>query len=169
MSTCMYDASVPVLRQMLGSLDAILEKAEQHAAEKHIEPAALIQSRLFPDMFTFSRQVAIACHFARSIATELAGADVPQAKHSGDTFPDLRALVAEAARAVATLTPAQFEDSEKREVTVHAGTPHEGHFGGEKYLLHYAMPQFFFHVTTAYALLRHAGVEIGKRDFLGKF
>jgi len=169
MSTCMYDASVPVLRQMLGSLDAILEKAEQHATEKHIEPAALIQSRLFPDMFTFSRQVVIACHYARSVATELAGADVPQAKHAGDTFADLRALVAEALHAIAALTPAQFEGSEKREVTVHPGTPYEGHFEGEKYLLHYAMPQFFFHVTTAYALLRHAGVEIGKRDFVGKF
>lgn len=169
MGTCMYDASVPVLRQMLGSLDAILEKAERHAAERHIEPAALLQSRLFPDMFTLSRQVAIACHFARSVATELAVVDAPQAKHAGDSFADLRALVAEALRVVAALTPAQFEGSEKREVTVHAGTPHEGHFSGEKYLLHYAMPQFFFHVTTAYALLRHAGVEIGKRDFLGKF
>lgn len=169
MSTCMYDASVPVLRQMLGSLDAILEKAERHAVEKHIEPAALIQSRLFPDMFTFSRQVAIACHFARSVATELAGVDVPQAKHAGDSFADLRAQVAEAQQAVAGLNPAQFDGSGEREVTVHAGTPHEGHFSGEKYLLHYAMPQFFFHVTTAYALLRHAGVEIGKRDFLGKF
>lgn len=169
MGTCMYDASVPVLRQMLGSLDTILEKAEHHAAEKHIEPSALIQSRLFPDMFTFSRQVAIACHFARSVATDLAGVDVPQAKHPGDTFAGLRAQVAEVLRAVAALTPAQFEGSEKRDVTVHPGTPHEGHFSGDKYLLHYAMPQFFFHVTTAYALLRHAGVEIGKRDFVGKF
>lgn len=169
MSTCMYDTSVPVLRQMLGSLDAILEKAEQHAADKHIEPAALIQSRLFPDMFTFSRQVQIACHFAHSVGSELAGVDAPQSKHPSDTFAGLRALVADTLRGVEALTPEQLEGSGQRQVTVHAGTPHEGHFSGEKYLLHYAMPQFFFHVTTAYALLRHAGVEIGKRDFVGKF
>ena len=169
MTTCMYTTSIPVLQQMLGSLDAILAKAEKHVAEKKIEPTALTQLRLFPDMFPLSRQVQIACYFARSIGTELTGAELPKFDQSADTFAGMHALIAHTLNAIAALTPAQFDGSETREVAVHAGTPHEAHYNGEKYLLHYAMPQFIFHVTTVYALLRHAGLDIGKRDFVGTF
>lgn len=169
MTSYMYTASIPVLQQMLGSLDAILAKAEKHIAEKKIEPTALTQLRLFPDMFPFVRQIQIACIYARSIGTELTGTELPKHDQAVDTFSGMRALVANTLSAIGTLTPAQFDGSEKREVAVHVGTPYEGHFDGEKYLFHYAMPQFFFHVTTAYALLRQAGVDIGKRDFVGTF
>lgn len=169
MTTCMYTTSIPVLQQMLGSLDAILTKAEKHVAEKKIEPTALTQLRLFPDMFPLSRQVQIACYFARGIGTELTGAELPKSEQEADTFAGMHALIAHTLSAVGVLTPAQFDGSEKREVAVHPGTPYEAHFNGEQYLLHYAMPQFFFHVTTVYALLRHAGLDIGKRDFVGSF
>ncbi len=165
----MYTAAVPVFQQLLGSLDAILAKAEKHAGEKKLDPAALTQSRLFPDMFPLTKQVQIACEFARSVSAQLSGA--PVAKFEGDakTFPELRALIAHTLSAVGALTAGQFDGSGAREVVLHPGTPNERRLSGEAYLLHYAMPQFVFHVTTAYALLRHSGLEIGKRDFLGKF
>lgn len=165
----MYTASVPVFQQLLGSLDAILAKAEKHAAGKNIEPTALTQSRLFPDMFPLTRQVQIACEFARTASEQLTGAPVAKFDGQSDTFAGLRALLAYTLGKLGALSAAQFDGSETREVVLRAGTPDERRLGGEAYLLHYAMTQFVFHVTTAYALLRHAGVEIGKRDFLGKF
>ena len=165
----MYAASVPVFQQLLGSLDAILAKAETYAAEKKIDPAALTQSRLFPDMFPLTKQVQIACEYARSVSAQLSGVQV--AKFAGDakTFPELRALVAHTLSGIGVLAAAEFDGSEAREVVLHPGAPNERRFSGTAYLLHYAMPQFVFHVTTAYALLRHSGLEIGKRDFIGKF
>ena len=169
MTSSMYSASIPVFQQMLGSLDAILAKAEAHAAEKKIEPAALTQARLFPDMFPLTLQVQIACDFARGIAARLADVEVPAFEGESQTFAELRALVARTVSFVAALSAAQFDGSDTREVVIRPGTPNERRLSGETYLLHYGMPQFFFHVTTAYALLRHSGLGIGKRDFLGKF
>jgi hypothetical protein len=169
MTDVMYTTSVPVFRQLLGSLGDILGKAEAHAAEKQIEQVALTQARLFPDMYPLTMQVQIACDFARGICARLAGVEVPKYADKEQTFAELRALVTRTLGFVDSLQPAQFDGSAQREVILRPGTPKERRFTGQAYLLSYGMPQFFFHVTTTYALLRHNGVEIGKRDFMGKF
>ncbi len=164
----MYAASVPVFQQLLGSLDGVLAKAEAHVVDHQIEPAALTQARLFPDMLPFTLQVQIACDFAGGMAARLAGLEAPKFDGSSQTFAELRAQIGRAQDFIGTLTSAQFDDAGEREIVLRPGTPGERKFSGEKYLLHYGMPQFVFHVTTAYALLRHNGVDIGKRDFLGQ-
>ncbi|TPG50131.1 DUF1993 domain-containing protein [Rhodanobacter glycinis] len=169
MTDAMYTSSIPVFRQMLGGLAAILAKAEAHATEKNIEPAALIQARLFPDMFPLARQVQIACDFARGVSARLAGAEVPKFDDDEQTFAQLRDLIARTIAFIDGFAPARFEGGAQREIVIRPGTPKERHFTGQAYLLSYGLPQFFFHVTTAYALLRHNGVEIGKRDYMGQY
>lgn len=169
MSLSMYTASVPVFQQMLGGLNDILGKAQAHAAEKKIEPGALLQARLFPDMFTFVRQVQIACDFAKSVPARLAGADVPAYEDTEQTFDELRARIEKTLAFIAGLDASRFEGSAQREIVLRPGTPKERTLDGQAYLLHYGLPQFFFHVTTAYALLRHNGIEIGKRDYMGVY
>jgi hypothetical protein len=154
---------------MLGSLDAILAKAEAHAAEHAIEPAALLQARLFPDMFPLRRQVQVACDFAGGVSARLAGEEVPKVEDVEQDFPGLRALVASTIALLATLQPAQFVGAAQRQIVTRPGTPRERRFVGQTYLLHYGLPQFFFHMTTAYALLRHNGVVLGKPDYIGKY
>ena len=165
----MYTSSIPVFRQMLGGLAAILAKAEAHAAEKNIEPAALTQARLFPDMFPLHRQVQIACDFARGVSARLAGAEVPKYDDEEQTFGELRDLIARTLAFIGGFSPAQFDGGAQREIVIRPGTPKERRFDGQAYLLSYGLPQFFFHVTTAYALLRHNGVDIGKRDYMGQY
>jgi hypothetical protein len=169
MPLSLYDACVPVFKQMLGGLDDVLVKAQAHAAAKKIEPAALIQARLYPDMFALSKQVQIACDFARGVSARLALADVPVYEDKEQTFDELRALIARTIAFVAGFEAARFDAAEQREIVLRPGTPKEKRLNGEKYLLSYGLPQFFFHVTTAYALLRHNGVEIGKRDYMGAY
>ena len=169
MTNSTYTASIPVFTQMLGSLGDMLAKAEAHVTEKSIEPAALLQARLFPDMFPLSRQVQIACDFARGVSARLAGADVPKYADNEQTFAELRALVAKTLAFVGSFDEARFDGSAQREIVTRPGTPKERRFNGQAYLLSYGLPQFFFHVTTTYALLRHNGVEIGKRDFMGAY
>lgn len=169
MAISMYDASVPVFRQMLGSLREILARAESHAAEKKIAPEALLQARLFPDMFPLVRQVQVACDFAKGVSGRLAGVEIPVHDDQEQTFAQLRALVSRTIAFVDGLDAARFEGSEQREIVTRPGTPKERRFDGRSYLLGYGLPQFFFHVTTAYALLRHNGVEVGKRDYMGAY
>lgn len=169
MTDIMYTSSIPVFKQMLGGLAAILAKAEAHAAEKNIEPAALTQARLFPDMFPLSRQVQIACDFARGVSARLAGAEVPKYDDKEQTFAELRDLIARTLGFIDGFTPAQLDGSAQGEIVIRPGTPKERRFDGQSYLLSYGLPQFFFHVTTAYALLRHNGIEIGKRDYMGSY
>jgi uncharacterized protein len=169
MTISMYAASVPVFQQMLGALGNILAKAEAHAAQKKIEPNALLHARLAPDMFTFTRQVQIACDFARGVSARLAGAEVPVYEDKEQSFEELRALVATTIGFIGGLDASSFDGSEQREIVTRPGTPRERIFSGQAYLLTYGLPQFFFHVTTAYALLRHNGIEIGKRDYMGAF
>ena len=169
MSQTMYASSVSVFKQMLGGLAANLAKAETHAAEKNIEPTAFTQARLFPDMFPLSKQVQIACDFARGITARLAGAEVPVYDDKEQTFGELRALVAKTLAFVAGFDASRFDGSAQREIVLRPGTPKEKRLTGDRYLLNYGLPQFFFHVTTAYALLRHNGVEIGKRDYMGAY
>lgn len=165
----MHDASVPVFEQLLGGLDGVLAKAHAHVAERGIDPQALLQARLFPDMFPFVRQVQIACDFAKSISARLSGAAVPAYDDTEQTFDELRARIAKTRAFIAALDTADFENAAAREIVLRPGTPKERTLDGHAYLYHYGLPQFFFHVTTAYALLRHNGIDIGKRDFMGAY
>jgi hypothetical protein len=169
MSISMHAASVPVFTQMLTALSGVLAKAEAQADARKIEPAALLQARLFPDMFPLTRQVQIACDFATSVSARLAGADVPAYEIGDKTFADLQQRIAATLAFIDGLDAARFEGSEGREILLRPGTPKERAIGGQAYLLSYGLPQFFFHVTTAYDLLRHNGVEIGKKDYMGAY
>ena len=169
MTISLYAASVPVFTQMLGSLGAVLAKAEAHAAAKKIEPNALLQARLFPDMFALIRQVQIACEFARGVSARLAGVEAPKVEDKEQTFADLQALIARTVAFLDAFTASQIDGQEDREIILRPGTPKEKRFTGQAYLLSYALPQFFFHVTTTYAILRHNGVELGKRDYMGAY
>jgi hypothetical protein len=169
MTISIYSASVPVFKQMLTALSEVLRKAEVHVTEKNIDPNALLQARLFPDMFPLVRQVQIAADFSKGVSSRLAGVEVPSWPDTEVTFAELQALIAKALAHIATLDAAQFEGSENKEIVLRPGTPKEKKLTGSAYLQHYGLPQFFFHVTTAYAILRHNGVEIGKRDYMGAY
>ena len=169
MSLSMHAASVPVFQQMLTALGDVLAKAEIHATECKIDPAALLQARLFPDMFPLARQVQIACDFAGSVSARLAGADVPAYEGGDATFADLQQRIAAALAFIGGLDAVAFEGSDQRELVLRPGTPKERRIGGQAYLLAYGLPQFFFHVTTAYDLLRHNGVAVGKKDYMGAY
>ncbi len=169
MTISLYAASVPVFKQMLTSMGAVLTKADAHAATKKIEPAALLQARLYPDMFALIQQVQIAVDFARGVSARLAGMDVPVVEANQQTFADLQALIASTLAFLDTIPAAKIDGQEGREIVLRPGTPKERKFTGQAYLLNYALPQFFFHVTTAYAILRHNGVDVGKRDFMGAY
>lgn len=169
MSISLYAASVPVFKQMLDALGDVLKKAEAHATAKNIEPAVFLQSRLYPDMFPLVRQVQIAADFAKGVSARLAGVEVPSFPDTEVTFADLHALLAKVREFIGSIEAAQIDGQEAREIVTRPGTPKEKRFNGQSYLLTYGLPQFFFHVTTAYAILRHNGVEIGKRDYMGAF
>ena len=169
MTLSMHAASVPVFKQMLASLADVLSKAEAHATDRKIDPNALLQARLFPDMFPLVRQVQIACDFAKSVPARLAGAEVPAYEDTEQTFAELQARIAKTLDFIDGLDAAAFDGSEQRQIVLRPGTPKERTIGGQAYLLNYGLPQFFFHVTTTYALLRHNGVEVGKKDFMGAY
>ena len=169
MTSYMYTNSVPVLKQLLTALKANLAKAAAHAADKTIEPEAFLQARLYPDMFPLVKQVQIAADFARGITARLAGVAVPSHEGTEKNFADLDLLLAQTIDFVESLMPSQFEGSETREIVLRPGTPKEKKLSGQAYLANYGLPQFSFHVTTAYALLRHNGLAIGKRDYMGAY
>ncbi len=169
MTSPLYTASIPVMQQMLHALSEVLKKAEDHAAQRNIDPDALLQARLFPDMFPLVRQVQIASDFSKGIASRLAGAEVPSWPDTETSFADLQALIAKALAHLESFPAAQFDLSESRDIVLRPGTPKEKKLTASAYLLHYGLPQFFFHVTTAYAILRHNGVEVGKRDYMGTY
>ena len=169
MTPTLYTHSVPVLKQMLTALKTILAQAAEHAAAKSIEPDAFLQARLAPDMFPLLRQVQIAADFARGIAARLAGVEVPKFEGNEKSFADLDALLAQTLAFLDSVSAAQFEGRETAEIVLRPGTPKEKKLSGQAYLSTYGLPQFFFHVTTAYALLRHNGLAIGKRDFMGAY
>ncbi|MBB5193191.1 hypothetical protein HNQ50_003945 [Silvimonas terrae] len=166
MSISLYASAVPVIKQMLGSLDHILAKTETHVAATQSDPTALTSARLFADMFPLTRQVQIACDFAKAMAGRLSNSEVPRFDDSEQTLAELRALVAKTFDYVSSIEPSRFEGGEQREIVIRPGTEHERKFNGQTYLLSYAMPQFFFHITTTYDILRHNGVPLGKKDFL---
>ncbi len=169
MTSAIYTASIPVFKQMLGGLKVVLSKAEAHAADKKIDPNALLQARLFPDMFPLLRQVQVASDFAKSVSARLAGVEVPKMADTEVTFADLQVRIDAVLAFLTGLDPAQFEEAATREIVTQAGTPKEKRFTGQSYLFNYGLPHFFFHTTTAYAILRHNGVEVGKKDYIGSY
>ena len=166
MPLSMYQASVPVFLRTLAALSGVLDKAAAHAVQRKIEASVLLNTRLFPDMFPLVRQVQLTADFAKGASARLAGIDVPKFADTESTFDELKARIAKTVDFLKTLTPAQIDGSENRDITIPLrGQPQS--FKGQPYLLHFALPNFFFHVTTAYDILRHWGVEVGKRDFIG--
>jgi hypothetical protein len=161
----MYDASVPVMQHMLGSLSSILKKAAQHADSHKIDPSALTGARLFPDMFPLVRQIQIATDQAKGGAARLAGIDIPSFEDNEVTFDELQARVAKTIAFLGSIKPAQIDGSEARDIELQTREK-KLEFKGKDYLLTWVLPNFYFHVTTAYDILRHNGVEIGKKDFL---
>lgn len=166
MKLSMYDAAVPVAMRAMRNLAAILEKAAAHAEARKLDPAVLIQSRLFPDMFPLARQVQIACDSAKHGAARLAGAEAPAYEDTETTFAELIARVRKTAAYLETLPKVAFEGAEDRTVTWQARGKSRS-MQGLPYLVDYVLPNIFFHVTTTYAILRHNGVELGKGDYLG--
>jgi hypothetical protein len=167
MTISMYSASVPVYQSMLNNLKGVLAKGAAFAAAKKVDESVLMNARLAPDMLAMSRQVQIACDFAKGSIARLAGLEVPKWEDNEKSFADLAARTDKTIAYVGEFSAAQIEGQEDRniELTI-AGNPMS--FKGQQYLLNVAMPNFYFHVTTAYAILRHNGVEIGKSDFLGR-
>lgn len=166
MSLSMHQASVPVFEQLLESLSAILNKAEAHGSEAGIAPNEMLELRLAPDMYPLAQQVQRACFHAGCAAARLAGLEVPEEADDESSFDDLQARIARTRAFLDGLTPAQLADSETATIE-HPTRIGLLTFSGPDYLLHFALPQFMFHVTTAYNILRHAGVEVGKVDFMG--
>lgn len=169
MTSPMYAHSVPVLKQMLTALKAILAQADADAAAKSIEPDALLQARLYPDMLPLVKQVQIAADFARGISARLAGIAVPTYEGKEKSFADLDALLTQTLAFLDSVNASQFDGGETKEIVLRPGTPKERKLSGQAYLVNYGLPQFFFHVTTAYAILRHNGLAIGKRDYMGTY
>ncbi len=169
MTSPMYINSVPVFKQLLTALKAILAQADAHAAANSIEPDAFLQARLYPNMFPLAKQVQVAADFARGIAARLAGVDVPVYEGKEKSFADLDALLAQTMEFLDGVHASKFEGCEANEIVLRPGTPKEKKLSAQAYLANYGMPQFLFHVTTAYAILRHNGLTIGKRDFMGAY
>ena len=169
MTSPIYTASIPVFKQMLGGLSGVLAKAEAHVAANKIDPNALLQARLFPDMFPLLRQVQVATDFAKSVSARLAGVDVPKLDDNEQTFADLQARITTVLTFIDGLDVALFEQAATREIVTQVGTPKEKRFTGASYIFNYGLPHFFFHTTTAYVILRHNGVEVGKKDYIGTY
>lgn len=167
MSVSMYQISVPVFAKTLGNLSAILDKAGVFATAKKVDPQVLLAWRLAPDMLPMARQLQIACDFAKGATSRLAGIEVPAWEDSEKTFDEFKGRIARTIDYCTGFQPSQIDGSEERDIHVKvAGNPVT--YKGQPYLLHSVLPNFFFHTTTAYDILRHCGVEIGKRDFIGQ-
>ena len=166
MTITMYQASAPRFAHTLKSLLAILGKAQAHCEAKKIDPLVLTSARLYPDMFPLSRQVQIACDAAKGAVARLAGVEIPKHEDTEKTFAELQERIRKTLDFIATVQPAQIDGSEDRDIVLKLRGNDVG-FKGMAYLLGFANPNFYFHAATAYNILRHNGVEIGKTDFLG--
>jgi hypothetical protein len=167
MAISMYEVSIPVLIRNLNNLAAVLQKGAAHAEAKKIDPSVLLNSRIFPDMFPLARQVQIASDNAKGCAARLAGVEVPKWEDNETTFADLAARIQKTIDYLNTFKPEQIDGSEDRAITIKMRDS-SLEFTGKQYLLVQLFPNFFFHMTTAYNILRHNGVEIGKKDFMGR-
>lgn len=168
MSLTLYSASIPAFIQQLEALKGVLAKAAAHAEARKIDPAVLLNARLFPDMFPMLRQVQIAADFAKGAAARLAGREVPKWADDEKTFAELLARLDRTLAFIKEIPAAEIVGQEGRAISLMAGG-NELKFTGEPYLTGFVLPNFYFHAATAYAILRHSGVELGKRDFLGSF
>ena len=166
MTLSMYQASVPRFANMLGNLSAILDKAQAHIESRKLDASTLTAYRLFPDMLPFTRQVQIACDTAKGAVARLAGVENPVHEDNEKTIAELQSRIAKTLAFIQSVSPAQIDGSEDRDIVVRRGET-ETHYKGMQFLLGSALPNLYFHVTTAYNILRHNGVEIGKRDYLG--
>ena len=165
MAISMYRASVPIFLQFLPAMSACLDKAAAYAAAKKVDASVLLQSRLFPDMFPLVRQVQIAADFAKGPVARLAGVEPPKYEDNETTIDELKARIAKTIGFIKEFKPSQIDGSEERDITIPMGGQTRT-FKGENYLTGFALPNFFFHTTTTYAILRHNGVELGKGDFM---
>ncbi|REJ83879.1 MAG: DUF1993 domain-containing protein [Acidobacteria bacterium] len=167
MSHLIYDLTITTLLRSLSNLDAIVSKAEAHvAADEHLEPETLIQARLYPNMAPFVFQIRVATDTAKGAAARLSGSEVPSWADDEQTFPEVHERIGKAITYLESFEPGQFEGAEDRTIELKLG-PRTIEFTGRTYVSHFVLPNFFFHVTTAYDILRHSGVVLGKRDFLG--
>lgn len=166
MTISMYQASAPVFVKMLGNMKAILEKAAAHAQARKIDESAFLTARIFPDMLPFTSQVHIATDFARGTCARLSGAEPPSIENDEKSIADLISRVERSIAYVKSLKPEQIDGSERREI-VRKVRGNDVKFTGQDYLLNFALPNFYFHMSMLYALLRKGGVEIGKMDFIG--
>ena len=166
MPISMHQASAPRFAHTLKSLSAILSKAQAHCEAKKIDPLVMTASRLYPDMFPLTRQVQVACDAAKGAVARLAGVEIPKHEDSEKTFDELKARIQKTLDFIASVKPAQVDGTEEKEIVLKL-RGNDVPFKGAQYLLAYAWPNFYFHAATAYNILRHNGVEIGKADFLG--
>src|SRR6202165_4760894 len=162
----MYQASVPRFVNILGNLSNILDKAQVHVDAKKLDTATLTTYRLFPDMLPMTSQVQIACDTAKGVVARLAGVEIPVYEDNEKTLRDLKARIAKTIAFIQTVTSAQIDGTEDKEIVIKRSDK-ETRYKGMQFLLGHALPNFYFHVTTAYNILRHNGIEIGKRDYLG--
>jgi uncharacterized protein len=167
MAISMYLASAPRFANTLKNLSAILDKAQAHYEAKKYDASALMTYRLFPDMFTFTRQIQAACDTAKGAVARLAGVEVPKHEDTEQTIAELKTRIAKTIDFINTIKPGQVEGSEEKEIVLKMRSG-EVKFKGMQYLLGHALPNFYFHATTAYNILRHNGVELGKRDYIGQ-
>jgi len=167
MTISMYKASVPLFVQFLTSLSAILDKAAAHAEAKKIDPAVLLNMRLYPDMFHLARQVGEANRHAVSACARLAAVEPPVFPTTEPSIPELKERIAKAIDFIKSFKPAQIDGTDDKEIVIKFPSGAERKFTGQSLLLNFSLPNFYFHVTTAFDILRHCGVEIGKRDFMG--
>jgi uncharacterized protein len=162
-----YDATVPAFLQILGSLNGILIKAEAYCTTKGIKPDVLLGARLYPDMLPLSRQIQLVCDFAGKTCAHVAHVEVPTTPDTEKTFAELRQRIAKTVDYLKSFKPAQFEGADSKDVTFQAGPNTSMTLKGQEFLNRMAFPNFYFHAAIAHGILRHNGVEIGKRDFLG--
>jgi hypothetical protein len=162
----MSQASIPVFEQGLNALSGLLTKAEAFAAAKKVDPSVLLGTRLSPDMFSLTRQVQVATDLAKNGAARLAGVEAPKFEDNETTIEELKTRLKKTIDFVKTLDAKKIDASGDREITFPLGPVNKGHMKGDDYLNHFVLPNYYFHLTTAYAILRHCGVEIGKQDFL---
>lgn len=160
-------ASLPVFTQTLGAMAIWLEKAEAFCAAKKIDPSVLAAMRLAPDMLPLSRQILIACDFAKNTPARLSGIEPPKFEDSEKTLAELKERIARTLAYIGTLPHAAIDGGSSRDVVFPMGPDRKGSMKGSNYLTHYALPNFYFHSSVAYAILRHNGIELGKRDFMG--
>ena len=166
MNISMYQASVPRFINILGNLSNILDKAQAHAEAKKIDPLTLTSYRLFPDMLPMRFQVQNACDTAKGVVARLAGVEIPKHEDTEQSLVELKSRIAKVIAFLKSITPEQIDSTEDKEIVIKRGDK-ETRYTGMQFLLGHATPNFYFHVTTAYNILRHNGVEIGKRDYIG--